>query len=160
MGKKQSVLKLRMPWSAPPPAPICPSCSRSVFPPEAYMASDRTPFHKVCLKCCKCGKNLTPGSLNEHEKKLFCPLCYEDLFNPQDSIPERTVMQVLPIQGMFIVEPKLKEEFLPPEEIRKREEALVAAKAWEEATGKTETNASSIKIRETVAIAPEDSVSL
>ena len=30
----------------------------------------------------------------------------------------------------------MKEEFLSPEELRKREEALAAAKAWEEATEK------------------------
>eukprot|EP00090_Calanus_glacialis_P014120 TRINITY_DN22780_c0_g1_i3.p1 TRINITY_DN22780_c0_g1~~TRINITY_DN22780_c0_g1_i3.p1 ORF type:complete len:151 (+),score=41.96 TRINITY_DN22780_c0_g1_i3:76-528(+) len=150
-----------MTWSAPPPAPQCPACKKSVFAPEAYMASDRTPFHKACLKCSKCKKSLTPASLNEHEKKLFCPLCYEDMFNPhQDDIPERSVMQVLPIQGMFTVEKKLKEEFLSPEELRKREEALAAAKAWEEATEKTDPNASSIRIMETVSIAPDDSISL
>ena len=86
-------------------------------------------------------------------------------------------MQVLPIQGMFIVviiscniihdygvimlqEKKSKEEYLSPEELKKREEALAAAKAWEEATAKTDINATSIKIRETVSIAPEDCVSL
>ena len=74
---------LKMPWSAPPPAPQCPACKKSVFAPEAYMDSDRTPFHKTCLKCSTCKKSLTPASLNEHEKKLFCPLCYEDMFNPQ-----------------------------------------------------------------------------
>jgi len=147
-------------WSAPPPAPQCPACSRSVFPPEAYMASDRTPFHKKCLKCSKCQKSLTPASLNEHEKKLFCPLCYENLFNPQDDIPERMVMQVLPIQGLFIMDKKSKDEFLSPEDLKKREEAAAAARAWEEATAKTDINANSIKIRETVSIAPEDSVSL
>eukprot|EP00092_Neocalanus_flemingeri_P083993 GFUD01105478.1.p1 GENE.GFUD01105478.1~~GFUD01105478.1.p1 ORF type:complete len:150 (+),score=44.50 GFUD01105478.1:48-497(+) len=146
-----------MPWSAPPPAPQCPACKKSVFATEAYMAADRTPFHTRCLKCEHCKKSLTPANLNEHQKKLFCPLCYEDLFNPQGDIPERVVMQVLPIQGMFIVEQKLKEEFISPEELRKREEALAAAKAWEEATGKTDHNASSIKIMETVSIAPEDS---
>merc|ERR1711942_471967 len=138
-------------WSDPPPAPQCPACSRSVFPPEAYMASDRTPFHKKCLKCSKCQKSLTPATLNEHEKKLFCPLCYENLFNPQDDIPERMVMQVLPIQGLFIMDKKSKDEFLSPEDLKKREE---------EATAKTDINANSIKIRETVSIAPEDSVSL
>ena len=72
-----------MPWSAPPPAPQCPVCKRSVFATEAYMAADRTPYHMTCLKCLNCKKSLTPVSINEHEKKLFCPLCYEDLFNPQ-----------------------------------------------------------------------------
>jgi hypothetical protein len=62
--------------------------------------------------------------------------------------------------GIF-QEKKLKEEFISPEELRKREEALAAAKAWEEASGKTDQNASSrIRIMETVSIAPEDSISI
>jgi len=69
-------------------------------------------------------------------------------------------MQVLPIQGMFIVDPKVKEEFISPEEARKREEALAAAKAWEEATAKTDTTGLCMKIMQTVSIAPEDSVCL
>merc|ERR1712183_1008999 len=161
MGRNTPHRQVTMPWSAPPPAPLCPSCKRSVFATEAYMAADRTPFHIKCLKCSKCNKSLSPANLNEHEKKLFCPLCYEEMFNPQDDIPERMVMQVLPIQGMFIVEPKFKEEeFISPEELKKREEALANAKAWEEASEKNDMNASSIKIRETVSIAPEDSKSI
>merc|ERR1711942_283089 len=142
----------------PPPAPQCPACSRSVFPPEAYMASDRTPFHKKCLKCSKCQKSLTPASLNEHEKKLFCPLCYENLFNPQDDIPERMVMQVLPIQGLFIMEQKSKDEYISPEELKKREEALAATKAWQEAMEKNENKTSNIRVKETVSIIPENSI--
>ena len=87
------------------------------------------------------------------------------------------VMQVLPIQGLFIVvkyqlnitstemiklqeKTNLKEEFLSPEEIRKREEAAAAARAWKEATQQIDCLASSIKIREAVEIAPEDSITL
>ena len=54
----------------------------------------------------------------------------------------------------------LKEEFLSPEEIRKREEAAAAAMAWKEATQQIDCLASSIKIREAVEIAPEDSITL
>ena len=64
------------------------------------------------------------------------------------------------MQLRLFQDPKVKEEFISPEELRKREEALAAAKAWDEATGKTDNNASSIKIMETVSIAPEDCVSL
>ena len=71
------------------------------------------------------------------------------------------VMQVLPIEGLFRVESKnLKEEFLSPEEIQKREDAAAAALAWQEATQRTDCLASSIKIRETMEIAPMDSITL
>merc|ERR1711971_769617 len=49
-------------------SPGCPVCHRSVFPMEAVMAADRTPYHKFCLKCNECGRKLDIGNLNEHEK--------------------------------------------------------------------------------------------
>ena len=65
------------------------------------------------------------------------------------------------MQLRLFQEPKLKEEeFISPEELKKSEEALANAKAWEEASEKTDMNAASIKIRETVSIAPEDSKSI
>merc|ERR1712223_160524 len=67
-----STKKLRMPWSAPPSAPMCPACKVRVYPAEAVMAADRKPFHKKCVKCVACGKGLTPATLNEHETQLYC----------------------------------------------------------------------------------------
>jgi len=66
------------------------------------MATDRRPFHKHCVKCSGCTKKLTPTSLNEHSGKLFCNFCYTDKFMPQENkIPERVVMQVLPVGGTY-----------------------------------------------------------
>merc|ERR1711990_668459 len=152
-------LCLTMPWSAPPPPPSCPTCKKSVYAQEAYMAADRTPFHIACLKCWTCQKKLTPATINEHQHRLYCPACYENLFCLKDDIPERMVMQVLPIQGLFLREPQ-KEEFLSPEELRKREEAEAAAQAWREATEKSDCLASSIKVRESMEIAPVESITL
>ena len=72
-----------MPWTNPNPSPICPTCSRSVFPAEAYMASDRRPHHKQCVKCVHCSKRLSASTLNEHAGKLYCNLCYTNMFMPQ-----------------------------------------------------------------------------
>jgi len=151
-----------MPWTAPPPAPRCGcGCGSSVFAAESFMAADRTPFRLACLKCGDCGKKLTAGKIAEHDKKLFCHPCHQKLFCPQDSAPVKSVMQVLPIQGMFIVEPKAaKEEFLSEEELRKREEAAAAARAWQEATGTGDKKESTTRIMETVSIAPDDSISI
>ena len=85
-----------------PPLPQCPACSRSVYPAEAFMAVDRTPFHRACVKCRQCGKvalvlallllhiidnyyyhywqALTSASINEHQLQLYCSLCYANIF--------------------------------------------------------------------------------
>ena len=64
-----------------PKAPLCPTCKTSVYPAEAIMAVDRTPFHKVCIKCKSCGKALTTSSLNEHNTQLYCKACYDNLYD-------------------------------------------------------------------------------
>merc|ERR1719435_411666 len=72
-----------MGWTAPPAAPRCPCCKSSVFPAEAFMAVDRTPFHKKCVKCTSCSKALTSATLNEHKTQLYCKGCYDGLFQLQ-----------------------------------------------------------------------------
>jgi len=72
-----------MGWSAPIAAPKCPACKAAVFPAESFMASDRTPFHKKCVKCRKCGKALNASTLNEHQTQLYCRPCYDIIFNLQ-----------------------------------------------------------------------------
>ena len=67
-------------WTAPPAAPKCPACSTSVFPAESFMAADRKPFHKKCVKCKSCNKVLTSATLNEHETQLYCKACYDNIF--------------------------------------------------------------------------------
>merc|ERR1711962_1208419 len=162
MGTKQSQDTNnigQMGWSAPVSAPLCPVCNKSVFATEAYYAADRTPYHTRCLKCqAKCNKKLTPATLNEHNKKLYCRNCYEDTFlDKDDDIPDRTVMQVLPREGAFIVEPKPVNNNLSPEELQRRKEAEEAAKAWAEASGGGYmSDFHAVKIKETCAIAPDD----
>ena len=82
-----------MPWNAPSPAPKCPYCGKPVFPAEAYMAADRRPYHKQCVKCWTCGKKLVPATINNHEGKLYCPACYANKFMPQVGL---TVLYGLP----------------------------------------------------------------
>merc|ERR1712010_73614 len=159
--KQKTKISTKMPWTAPPASPLCPVCKKSVFAKEAYMAADRTPFHTFCIKCSQCSKKLTPATINEHEHKLFCPNCYEDLFNMKDECPEKTVMQVLPIQGTFIVEPKInKDEFMTPEELQRRKDMEEAARAWNEAILKTDSGSNTIKIKEACMIAPDDCISI
>ena len=70
-------------WTAPSPSPRCPACTGPVYPAEAFMASDRTPFHKSCVRCVNCKKTLTSNTLNEHMLQLYCRTCYEDIIKPK-----------------------------------------------------------------------------
>eukprot|EP00092_Neocalanus_flemingeri_P059460 GFUD01071077.1.p1 GENE.GFUD01071077.1~~GFUD01071077.1.p1 ORF type:complete len:152 (+),score=52.64 GFUD01071077.1:28-456(+) len=138
-------------------SPLCPACSTPVFANEAHMAADRTPFHKACVKCGHCKKTLTPADINEHEKQLFCRVCYENVFRPRATIkcPEKKKMQVLPVQGVFKVKPKpVVEEGPTPEEIKQKEMAEAAAKAWEEATaiGANVIKTSAVRIEEVLSM--------
>eukprot|EP00088_Acartia_fossae_P014202 TRINITY_DN17579_c0_g1_i1.p1 TRINITY_DN17579_c0_g1~~TRINITY_DN17579_c0_g1_i1.p1 ORF type:complete len:228 (-),score=68.03 TRINITY_DN17579_c0_g1_i1:386-1024(-) len=115
-----------MPWNAPNPAPKCPFCEKSVFPAESYMAADRRPFHKQCVKCFDCTKSLVPATINEHQGSLYCHFCYSNKFMPQDdNIPERMAMQVLPVGGIYTA---MEEEKRRAEEERIRKDMEEAAK--------------------------------
>jgi len=72
-----------MPWTAPS-NPSCPACSRSVYPAESFMAADRRPFHKQCVRCLQCKKGLNPATINEHQSQLYCKNCYDNVFMSQD----------------------------------------------------------------------------
>ena len=63
-----------------PASPLCPACSYPVYPAEGWIGSDRTPFHKRCLKCRRCKKMLSPLTINEHRNNLFCKACYHAVF--------------------------------------------------------------------------------
>lgn len=73
-----------MPWVAPTAVPRCPVCKLPVYPAEAFMASDRRPFHKQCVKCFNCKKPLTASTINNHQDQLFCKNCYDEIFMSHD----------------------------------------------------------------------------
>ena len=77
------------------------SYQKSVFAREAYMAADRTPFHVFCLKCCNCQKKLTPASLNEHQHKLYCPVCYEELFCQKEREAFENLFDISRVRTVF-----------------------------------------------------------
>merc|ERR1711936_146641 len=76
----QVIRSTKMGWTAPPTAPKCPCCKSSVFPAESFIAADRTPFHKKCVKCKSCSKSLNSATLNEHQTQLYCKACYDNIF--------------------------------------------------------------------------------
>jgi len=62
---------------------ICPRCTKSVYAAEEIIALSRS-WHKLCFKCSAddCNKLLQPGSVQEHDEKLFCKTCYGKNFGP------------------------------------------------------------------------------
>ena len=73
-------LAATMGWTNKWAVPKCPACKTSVYPAEACMAVDRTPFHKQCVKCKTCAKPLAPSDINEHQTQLYCKACYDNVF--------------------------------------------------------------------------------
>jgi len=137
----------------------CPVCLRSVYPMEAVMAADRTPYHKYCLKCNECGRKLDIGNLNEHEKLLYCGSCYQVLFRAHSDIlvNDSRKMQVLPVAGKYDKKETLKLE--AESEYRRREEAVLATKRVMAERARADAEARQregiqtyVKIAETVAI--------
>jgi len=80
----------------------------------------------------------------------------------EDDIPDKTVMQVLPIQGTFIVEAKPAiPSHLSPEELQKMKDAEEAARAWAEAVGSSGGKlGAGVRVMEACTITPIDSFSL
>eukprot|EP00091_Calanus_sinicus_P003078 TRINITY_DN1322_c0_g1_i4.p1 TRINITY_DN1322_c0_g1~~TRINITY_DN1322_c0_g1_i4.p1 ORF type:complete len:217 (+),score=27.46 TRINITY_DN1322_c0_g1_i4:66-716(+) len=74
----------RSKWAVAPASPRCPACRTPIYPAEVVIAAHHTPFHKWCIKCRRCKKPLTPATLNEHMKKLYCHNCYKHVFMVKD----------------------------------------------------------------------------
>ncbi|TRY73020.1 hypothetical protein TCAL_06700 [Tigriopus californicus] len=66
----------------PPVVPKCPNCDRSVYAAEEKVAGGYK-WHKVCFKCSMCNKMLDSTSCSEHEKELFCRMCYGRRYGPK-----------------------------------------------------------------------------
>merc|ERR1712055_1081156 len=138
-GEKTALAKMGK-WGQGLASSGCPVCLRSVFPMEAVMAADRTPYHKYCLKCNECGRKLEIANLNEHEKSLYCSSCYQVLFRAHSDKKETL---------------KLEAE----SEYRRREEAVLATKRVMAERARADAEARQrdgiqtyVKIAETVAI--------
>ncbi|XP_059092851.1 uncharacterized protein LOC131888084 isoform X1 [Tigriopus californicus] len=63
----------------------CPACKKPVYPAEQIIATDRTPYHRVCVRCVACRCGLTPGTLTEKDGQLYCRMCYQKIMNPYEN---------------------------------------------------------------------------
>ncbi|KAF8515719.1 hypothetical protein BU17DRAFT_51516 [Hysterangium stoloniferum] len=56
--------------------PKCPTCTRSVYAAEQVMGPGRKMYHKLCLKCTLCSRQLESHSLKEHDLEPYCSSCH------------------------------------------------------------------------------------
>merc|ERR1711872_582235 len=75
------IVLTNMPWTATNPSPMCPACSRSVFPAEAYMARERKEGARQNGGCPACSMLTGPDDFAEvsglryHKACLCCTAC-------------------------------------------------------------------------------------
>ncbi|RUS82684.1 hypothetical protein EGW08_009521 [Elysia chlorotica] len=57
----------------------CPRCNQNVYFAEEVRAMGKK-YHKQCLKCSECDKQLDSTNCNDHENDIFCNGCYRKNF--------------------------------------------------------------------------------
>ncbi|XP_018360703.1 PREDICTED: muscle LIM protein 1-like isoform X3 [Trachymyrmex cornetzi] len=62
--------------------PKCPKCDKSVYAAEERVAGGLK-WHKTCFKCGLCKKALDSTNCTEHERELYCKVCYGRKFGPK-----------------------------------------------------------------------------
>merc|ERR1712029_584363 len=70
--------------------PLCPGCSKPVYPTEQVFSADRKPFLKNCLNCqaMNCRNLLTERSLYKHEGFNICSNCFMMITCPREYLAE------------------------------------------------------------------------
>ena len=59
--------------------PKCPRCNQPVYFNEKKEVLGKS-YHKRCVTCKDCNKNLDTHNLNDHEGELYCTLCHKKNF--------------------------------------------------------------------------------
>ncbi|CAO3625729.1 unnamed protein product [Mucor hiemalis] len=61
---------------------ICTGCGKAVYAAELVLGAGNK-YHKVCLKCCQCGKRLDSTNMVDRDFDLYCRGCYSKGFGPK-----------------------------------------------------------------------------
>lgn len=61
---------------------ICTGCKKTVYAAELVLGAGNK-YHKVCLKCCECGKRLDSTNMVDRDFDLYCRGCYSKSFGPK-----------------------------------------------------------------------------
>ncbi|KAL0075939.1 hypothetical protein J3Q64DRAFT_1773410 [Phycomyces blakesleeanus] len=60
----------------------CTKCGKSVYAAELALGAGNK-YHKLCLKCCECGKLLSSTNMVDRDSDLYCRGCYSRSFGPK-----------------------------------------------------------------------------
>ncbi|EGC37168.1 hypothetical protein DICPUDRAFT_91686 [Dictyostelium purpureum] len=58
----------------------CETCDKKVYAAEWVSGPESKKYHKLCLKCVHCNKQLQPGQFPEKDGKPYCKTDYDRLF--------------------------------------------------------------------------------
>ncbi|SAL99289.1 hypothetical protein [Absidia glauca] len=61
---------------------ICTKCGKAVYAAELALGAGNK-YHKLCLKCCQCGKLLSSTNMQDRDHDLYCRGCYSKSFGPK-----------------------------------------------------------------------------
>ncbi|KAI8096909.1 uncharacterized protein BX664DRAFT_275302 [Halteromyces radiatus] len=61
---------------------ICTKCGKAVYAAELALGAGNK-YHKLCLKCCQCGKLLNSTNMQDRDHDLYCRGCYSKSFGPK-----------------------------------------------------------------------------
>lgn len=61
---------------------ICTGCGKAVYAAELVLGAGNK-YHKLCLKCCQCGKRLDSTNMVDRDFDLYCRGCYSKAFGPK-----------------------------------------------------------------------------
>lgn len=60
----------------------CVGCGKTVYAAELVLGAGNK-YHKMCLKCCQCGKRLDSTNMTDRDFDLYCKGCYSKSFGPK-----------------------------------------------------------------------------
>jgi len=75
----------------------CEVCSKTVYPMEQILMDNKI-YHKLCFRCCKCQKALSPTVVSKMNGNLFCKPHYIELFKKRGRYDDIDVSKQSPNQ--------------------------------------------------------------
>eukprot|EP00123_Amoebidium_parasiticum_P001047 comp12034_c0_seq1/m.6730 comp12034_c0_seq1/g.6730 ORF comp12034_c0_seq1/g.6730 comp12034_c0_seq1/m.6730 type:complete len:567 (-) comp12034_c0_seq1:70-1770(-) len=68
---------------APDQSTRCMRCQKTVYPAEKVSGPEGHPWHRGCLRCADCGRQLELGKVAAHGTEAYCSNCHGKQFGPK-----------------------------------------------------------------------------